>query len=480
VRRFLLLASVGSVLVLGAGFFVAGRLPGPEIVIVQPLKAVGQNSTLEFTVSTPGGTFERIEAHLEQQGASFPVVDANNPGEATVRQESAETVRISRPLGRRSLPKLAAGPARLVVTASRQVLFGLRRRETVATRDLELRFDPPRLSVVSTHHFVKHGGPEMVVYRVTPPNVESGVRVGDLSYPGYPASGINASLTDPSLKVAFFALLHDQDLTAPIALFATDEASNQATAQLDYRVFPRTFRKSRIELDDRFLQRVVPPILEQSPEIEIEAPDAAGTTLLPAFLRLNGDLRRINADKIASFASKTSSEALWRGPFEQMSNSQVESAFADYRTYLYKGEEVDRQVHLGYDLARTAAVEVKASNRGRVLYADYLGIYGNCVILDHGMGLQSLYAHLSSFTVKEGDAVEKDQTIGRTGSTGMAGGDHLHFTVLLQGRPIHPVELWDPHWIEDRVTRKIREAGGGVPAAGEAPASPRSPGAGTS
>jgi murein DD-endopeptidase MepM/ murein hydrolase activator NlpD len=91
-----------------------------------------------------------------------------------------------------------------------------------------------------------------------------------------------------------------------------------------------------------------------------------------------------------------------------------------------------------------------------VLFADWLGIYGECVILDHGMGIGSLYGHLSSIDVKPDEAVRKGQPLGRSGLTGMAGGDHLHFTMLLHGRPVNPVEWWDPHWIEDRVERKLR------------------------
>src|SRR5207302_10789275 len=96
---------------------------------------------------------------------------------------------------------------------------------------------------------------------------------------------------------------------------------------------------------------------------------------------------------------------------------------------------------------------------GKILNASWLGIYGNCIIIDHGMGIASLYGHLSSFAAKVGDTVTKGQTIGRTGMTGLAGGDHLHFTMLVSGHPVNPVEWWDPHWIQDRVERKLREAG---------------------
>jgi len=150
---------------------------------------------------------------------------------------------------------------------------------------------------------------------------------------------------------------------------------------------------------------------------------------------------------------------LWDGPFVQLGNSKVEAAFADHRTYIYKGKEVDHQVHLGFDLAVTSRVPIVAANAGTVLNASWLGIYGNCVIIDHGMGVQSLYGHLSSFEVNVGDKVMRGQTIGRSGMTGMAGGDHLHFTMLVNGRMVNPVEWWDKHWIEDRVMRKLAEAG---------------------
>ena len=103
-----------------------------------------------------------------------------------------------------------------------------------------------------------------------------------------------------------------------------------------------------------------------------------------------------------------------------MSNSQVESRFADRRTYYFDDKEIDKQVHLGFDLATVQRAPVHASNAGKVVFADFLGIYGNCVILDHGLGVQSLYAHLSTIGVKVGDARDegpgaRTDRINRTG-----------------------------------------------------------------
>jgi murein DD-endopeptidase MepM/ murein hydrolase activator NlpD len=318
---------------------------------------------------------------------------------------------------------------------------------------VQVRLQPPRVAVLSTHHYVNHGGAEFIVYRATPPDVQSGVRVGDRTYPGFAATA--AGISDPAVRVAFFGLLADQDLNTPVQLFARDEAGNEATADVDHRPFPKPFRRSRIELDDRFLQRVVPAIAQNTPGMQIDTGD-----LLKGFLVINGELRRKNAETIASLAARTAPEMRWKEKFQQLGSSQVEAGFADNRTYFYKGEEVDRQVHLGFDLAVTASVPIHAAQRGTVVFADYLGIYGNTVVVDHGLGVQSLYAHLSSIDVATGQSVEVGHALGRSGMTGLAGGDHLHFTMLVNGNPVNPVEWWDAKWMQDRVFRKVAEAGG--------------------
>lgn len=454
--RILLSIVLALLLGLAGAWVYSGRGGGPAILIHQPAKFVGQTGTLDVTVEAPGGTLNRFEAYIEQTGGRVPLATSIDAAGLQVKQDGADRLRITRALGKRSLPELRAGDATITVVAARPALYGVRTLESRATRDVRVRFEPPRVSVASTHHFINHGGAEFVVYRATPSDVVSGVKVGDIEYPGFSAAAAaslaGVQLPDPSLKIAFFALLHDQDLNTPIALFARDEAGNAARADFDYRPFPKAFRRSRIELNDQFLNRVVPAILEHTPEVKAEG------SVLEQFLVLNGELRRKNAQQIAGLASKTSQAPLFTGEFRQLANSKVESAFADHRTYVSQGREVDQQVHLGFDLATTASAPIVASNRGTVIFADYLGIYGNTVVIDHGLGLQSLYAHLSSFETSVGQTVETGQTIGRSGTTGLAGGDHLHFAMLVHGRMVSPVEFWDPHWLEDRVLRKLRDA----------------------
>ena len=451
--RLLLALALVMAVGLAAGVYVgAGRAPGPVIEILQPTDLVGRSAVFQAVVEAPRSELSALEAVIQQDGTVYPLLSLERLEEAAIDQDGPDRLRITRSFDRASHPELRSGRAQVRVSATRPVLFGLREASASVAADVEVRLQPPRLAAISTFHYVNHGGAELVVYTVSPPDAESGVRVGDNLYPGYASSGVVEGAGD-DLRLAFFALLHDQDLGTPIELYARDAAGNEARAAFDHRRFPREFRRSRIEVSDAFLRRVVPPIVSRSPELADEEPEGSDDDWLALYLFINGELRRLNRATLVALAAETSPHMLWEGAFRQLSNSEVESGFADHRTYTHEGEEIDQQVHLGFDLASTANAPVRAANRGTVVHADYFGIFGNCVIIDHGMGLQTLYAHLSAIGVSVGDLVKRDDPLGLTG---LAGGDHLHYATLLQGRPVSPLEWWDPHWIEDRVLRKIR------------------------
>jgi murein DD-endopeptidase MepM/ murein hydrolase activator NlpD len=456
--KFLLGLVLVVALAAGGAFVYAGRLPGPIIEIAKPIKYVGQTTPLDVAVTAPDARLAAVQVLFEQNGKQTRLFALDQPTSGDTKQEGTDKIRITKNVTRDLIPELKTGPARIVVIAERPVLFGMRTARSSVTHDVQVRLERPQIAVLSTKHYINLGGSEMVVYRSTPADVQSGVQVGDLTYPGYPASGVKiegVNIADPAVKIAFFALRYDQDVNTPMYAFARDEAGNNARADFDRLTFPKPFKKSRIELDDRFIERVVPAILETTNEVNPQ-----GSTI-EKFIAINSELRRKNAEKIASFAKDSAPELLWGGTaFHPFTNSAVESAFADQRTYIYKGKDVDRQTHLGFDLARVVNTPIVAGNRGKVVFAGPLGIYGNTVILDHGMGVQSLYAHLSSIGAQVGQMVEKEQELGRSGMTGMAGGDHLHFTLLINGQMVNPVEWWDGHWIQDRILRKLKEASG--------------------
>lgn len=444
VLAVVLLAIVGG----GVMYYLAGREAGPAITIGSPDKFIGRSTPVSVTVESPSEIVDGTVT-LEQNGKPVAITDLK-----TDRADGKLTM--TGTVGREGL---ANGPATLTVNAARKTLYGLRTVSSEAKKDLTVRLDPPRVGVISIHHFINLGGAEFVVLRATPEDVEAGVLVGETRYPFYPGSAVG--LSDPALRVGFFALQHDQDINTRITAYARDAAGNQATTPVEHQPFMKRFVQSKIPIDQRFLDRVVPAIASNTPDLKVDTSSPDG--LLKGFLEINGNLRRKNGEYIASLAAKSQPKMLWTEAFAQMGNSQVESRFADRRTYYFDNKEIDKQVHLGFDLATVQQAPVHASNAGVVVHADFLGIYGNCVILDHGLGVQSLYAHLSTIGVKVGDTVTKGQELGRTGTTGLAGGDHLHFTLLVQGVPVNPVEWWDAHWLQDRVNRKITEAGGAAP-----------------
>jgi len=452
--RFFKLFFVGLLLaaILGAGvmWYMAGREAGPAITINSPEKFIGRATPVSITIESPT-ELAGSSVYIDQNGKPLPLANLKN------EQVDGKLV-MSAMVGKEGAVN---GPATLIVEAGRKTLYGYRTVSSNARRELTVRLDPPRVSVVSIHHFINLGGAEFVVLRATPDDVEAGVQVGDARYRFYPGSAVG--LSDPALRVGFFALRHDQELNTRITAYARDVAGNQVTTPVEHQPFVKKFVQSKIPIDQRFLDRVVPAIASHTPDLKIDTASPEG--LLKGFLEINGNLRKTNGDYIASLAAKSAPRMLWKDAFAQMGNSQVESRFADRRTYYFDDKEIDKQVHLGFDLASVQQAPVHASNAGVVVHADFLGIYGNCVILDHGLGVQTLYAHLSSIGVKVGDSVTKGQELGRTGATGLAGGDHLHFTILLQGTPVNPVEWWDQHWLQDRVLRKITEAGGTAPKA---------------
>ena len=195
------------------------------------------------------------------------------------------------------------------------------------------------------------------------------------------------------------------------------------------------------------------------PEFRRHVPDLPADDLA-AFLKINRDIRRQNNLTIKELTAAPSQERLWEGAFVQMRNSARTASFADQRTYFFNGREVDRQYHMGLDLASTAQAEVPAANRGRVLWSAYLGIYGQTVVSDHGQGLYSLYGHFTGSAVTKGKVVEKGQSIGQTGATGLAGGDHLHFAILCQGTYVNPLEWLVGRWIRDNITAQVAAAQG--------------------
>jgi hypothetical protein len=316
--------------------------------------------------------------------------------------------------------------------------------QTYIEQEVLIDTQPPAISLFSHAHNVNQGGAGLVVYRLSEACPHSGIQVGETFFPGY--SGYSS---DGAIHLAFFALDHRQGPGTKLELQARDVAGNLRRMGIPHHINKRKFRKDVLNIPDRFLE-------SKMPEFIADMPDNAGLPPLQQFLQVNRALRDTNAEAIYRVTRKTEAQLFWKGTFLRLPNAANRARFADAREYRHKGKVIDHQYHMGIDLASLARSPIPAANAGKVVFAGTLGIYGQVIIIDHGFSLFSLYGHCSSIDVTEGQMVARGDIIGKTGTTGLAGGDHLHYGMLVGGTYVNPIEWWDAQWIENNVTAKLK------------------------
>jgi murein DD-endopeptidase MepM/ murein hydrolase activator NlpD len=441
-----LLLCSAALVALGVGFFRVG--PPPKVRITAGGPAIGKRTEIRVEASEPRRGLSSLRLELVQGDKTQLLQERNyRPlGLLTFWGSRTESDTLECVAGKATIPWLTEGNAVIRVTAGRAGTWLRSPKPEVQELDLPVRLTPPSLQVRSSRTYVAQGGSEVIVYQVGESTVRDGVRSGNWWFPGYPLPG--GGKQD---RFALFAVPYD--MTEPeVRLVAVDAAGNEAEAAFLDLFFKKSFRSDAINLSASFFEKVVPGIMSRSPGLKDRG------SLLDNFLEINTVLRDEDAGELKKMAFASQPRFLWHRPFLRMPNGKAMARFADHRTYWYEGREVDRQVHLGFDLAVTRRSPVPAANDGIVVFAKYFGIYGNAVLIDHGYGLMTLYGHLSAIDVKDGQQVRRGDPIGSTGETGLAGGDHLHFATLLQGLPVNPVEWWDAHWIEDRIASKLGTA----------------------
>ncbi len=418
----------------------------PKLTVKPDLPGIGRRTPIRIRIEDPQRV-EKVRVEVVQGMDVKPVQEKDFQPKSAFSFGTPPPVEMTVDVGRETVKGLRSGDAVVRVSVERAGTLLRQPAPVVSEVKLPVRLAPPVLAVLSTFHYVRQGGSEAIVYRVGEGAVKDGVQAGDWFFQGFPMPG-----ADKQQRFVLFAIPYYLTDPTKIRLVAVDEVGNRSEAAFVDRFDPRPIRTDTIKVDDAYMNKVVPEILSQSPEID----DKGG--LLENYLAINRDLRKKNAQTLKDLSAKSERKFLWTEPFMPMMNAAITAAFADRRTYVYNGKDIDQQDHLGFDMASVERDAIRSSNRGKVVLARFFGIYGNAVVVDHGYGLLSLYGHLSSIGVKEGQMVERGQELGRSGQTGLAGGDHLHFTLLLGGLPVNPVEWWDPHWIQDRVARKLGAA----------------------
>lgn len=340
--------------------------------------------------------------------------------------------------------KLPEGAFTLIVKTHDASLAGFNKGNST-TKEIKLSMDnkQPRIVVETFPPSIHRGGAGLIVYKVSEKTRKTGVYVGDYFFPAYEQKEGTYACLFAFPEFMLFSEYYPQ-------IMAEDKAGNITESRLIVNAVNKNFPSDKVKITEDFLTK-------KATELAKIAPDKQ--TTLEQYLEANGAIRKANDKLIFDVCRKhVTPKALWEGDFKALPRAAVKAQFGDRRTYFLDGKEIDKQVHLGYDLASVAKADVPAGNNGVVIYVGYNGIYGNMVLLDHGLGLSSLYSHLTTMNVKVGDTVKKGDVLGTTGTTGLAVGDHVHFGILVQGIPVQPKEWIDPKWVRNNISSRLSKA----------------------
>jgi hypothetical protein len=409
---FWIIVLVGAGAGAGFGWLRCEGTP-PEVRAEEPIQVSRSGGRVTLELGDPGSGLRSVQVVLTHARGEATLFEASYPG-SLLRGGSAPRVTgtLDIEIDTKAL-ELRDGAGILRVTARDWSLRdGLSGNQTSVELPVTIDVRPPRVEVESGLTYVQRGGAAAVVYRVSEPAVRDGVEVAGRFYAGAPLRSAQAGAEATSggaRRVAIFAVPAEAPENPPIYVVAFDAVGNRGAASFSTRLQDRTFEDVPVRLPAAFLANKVPPLAEAN---GIDESDPAA-----AFRTVNTRLRAENEARIREVLRSTPTERRFEGAFEQLPGSTVTSRFAEQRGYLVDGEELSRATHYGYDLASTARAPVG--------------------------------------DVAPGDVVQRGQTIGLTGQTGLAGGDHLHFAILVGDTYVDPIEWWDPKWIRDHIDARL-------------------------
>ncbi|MDP3481510.1 MAG: M23 family metallopeptidase [Desulfoprunum sp.] len=417
-----------------ASFFLFFEGEKPTVSFNDTLDHIGKLAKIRYTITDSTSGIQKIRVTATQGETTKELYATDYPrtvyiGKIGPTEDKREISFDPKKLG------FKEGKIQLTIEAHDFSLRGLLQgNKTLLTKEITVDLNPPSITLLHSERYISPGSTGIAIYRISEPGCKNGVMLNGHLNPGYPLGA-----SHPDTYISYFTLPYDAEAISEARVIAADQAEN-ATSMAFSPVFQKIEQKfDRINITDGFLSAKIP-------EFEQHYPEMKGTPV-EKYLYANNTVRDANNTIISGVCQQSTPERLWKGKFLRMLGSP-KAGFADHRTYFYQEKEIDKQVHLGVDIASTEHIGVQAANTGKVVYADYLGIYGNAVILDHGQGVFSLYSHLSQINAAVGDKLEQGKILGLTGTSGMAGGDHLHFSMIINGVFTMPKEWWDPHWIE--------------------------------
>jgi murein DD-endopeptidase MepM/ murein hydrolase activator NlpD len=434
---YIIIIGIGLLAALFGWLFFFGYLETekPKIELAQEISLIGKNKKAEIIFSDNKSGLADLKVELVQDEKRSIVFDEKISARRNKQKIVSFTINAQE-------ASLNDGPATLNISATDHSLF---RNETVFSRQVIIDTKPPQILMSGQPSYFSQGGTGFFAYLVSKSPEQTGIYVNDSFTPAN-----KTIINNKTAYIAYLAMpLEATKENTRVTIYARDEAGNETRIVPSFFIKVVNFRSDSVVLKESFLRM-------KMPEFQVSFPQLQDKSLAESFEYINSRMRADNDKKIQEICQKSAANKLWDGTFLRMRNAATMAKFGDRRNYIIDGKTLGNSIHLGVDLASTANAPIEAANNGIVVFAQELGIYGNAVIIDHGQGLFSLYAHLSSINTSVGKNVKKEERIGYSGLTGLAGGDHLHFSIIVAGQFVNPLEWWDYHWIENNINKKMR------------------------
>lgn len=392
---------------------------------------IGTSSDIILILKDDKPGLREVKVYLKQGNSEFKVYQANLEG----KNEEKIILKLQ--------PKqygIVEGKGQIIIQVTDDSLL---KNKSILNQEVIFDYTPPTIALINYSQNMINGGTGFAFFDTNEKLQDAKVFVGEIPFK---CLNINQKYICP------FSIPYYFESMKPVFITVTDYAGNKSSQSLNLNVKWVQYGKSILDIDDNFIETKIRPLSDKDIKDPVEL-----------FRYVNVEIRKRNEDFIHRKTAECKNlKPMFQGEFTYLENSAKLGGFADYRKYRYKGQIIEGAdaYHKGFDFASIKNAEVKASNNGEVVFAGFLGIYGNSVIIDHGLCVYTLYSHLSQINIKEGEKVNKGQMIGKTGTTGLAVGDHLHYGVLVNGIEVNPVEWFDIKWLNTRFYDTYKNLGG--------------------
>ena len=319
-------------------------------------------------------------------------------------------------------------------------------------KEVKIVFDDraPKINIIKHSASLTKGGSALIVFEVNDEYLDpSSVRIAT----NYGKNFTPQVFIKDNFYISLFAWpVYENEFYGYI--IAKDKAQNMTKVRIPIFKRKKNYRTSKIALSKKFLNGKISSLFDEFKETDAD-------TNVQKFVYLNEGQRAKDEDNIMSLTQAVPDDDFTNfsiEPFYPLRNGAKVASFGDFRIFTKNKKQVSTSYHLGLDLASVRRADIVSNNKAKVVFTGDNGLYGNTVILGHSLGIYSLYSHLSRTYVNVGDSISYGKVIGKTGTTGLALGDHVHFGTLVQGMEVRPSEWLDKRWIENNILKVIEDA----------------------